>query len=329
MMSDKSHPVDDALRRLAAEVESTEQDRRVAEGRLNSAIATEIQGQVRWHRSATVRWALAALIVAVGVVLLFQVIRPTPTRAAIEEIAVVVEASDPLTIPPQQYAYTKSQTTSLRIVPKEGLGDVDYGRDLLVYLLPAQREIWIGSDGVVRVRTTAGPPIFFRAEDETVYYAANLDTTDMVEETVTETMRLRPDPHVWPQDRAELDEAIRASANRGDRPEPVEYIDEALDVIRERLVSPQTRANALRLISEQPGLRLEAASGEGETSFAIDYDDAGVATSLRFIIDPEGHLLEETETLLESHPLLEIPAGTTTNSNTYSLPMIVRGLDAP
>lgn len=329
MMADNSHPVDDALRRVAADLEPTEPNRQLAEAQLQALISAESERQGRRIKLATLGWAVAALLGAVGAILLLQVIRPTPTHAAMEEIAVVVEASDPLTIPPQQYAYTSSQTTTLRIVPKEGLGDVEYDRDLLVYLLPAQRETWVGSDAVVQIRTTAGPPIFFHTEDETAYYAAGLDATDVLGETVTETMLLEPDPEAWPEDKAELGRAIRAMVNGQERPEPVEYVDIALDVIRESLISPQTRANALRLIGEQPGLRVEPVTDEGSSRFVLDYTDAGVATRLSFTISSEGHLLEEAETLLEPHPLLNVPAGVTVAHNVYGKTVIVGTLDSP
>lgn len=328
-MTDNSHPVDDALRRLARDAEPNDDDRRLAESRLQAATASETQRRTKRLRFATVGWALGALIGAIGLLLLLQAIRPTPTRAAMEEIAAVVEVSDPLTIPPQQYAYTKSETTTLRVVPKEGLGDIEYNRDLLVYLLPAQRETWVGSDNVVRLRTTAGEPVFFRPEDETAYYAADLDAADMVGETVTETVSVGPDPQQWPEGRDQLDQAIRAAASSGERPEAVEYVDAALDVIREALVSPEARANTLRLVAEQPGVTLEQVSEEGSKTFAIEYSDTGIATRLSFTIHPQGHLLAETETLLDAHPQLGIPARTTVSRLSYSEPVIVPSLTPP
>ena len=326
-MTEDSHPVDDALRRFIHDQVPGVDERRRAEARLRKTIHSEINKAS--GRSRLVRWALAMGVVVVGILVLFEVIQPSVTVAAIEDIAKVVEVADPLTVPEQNYIYTKSQTTNIAVVSRDGLGEVPYDSENLVYLLPTQRETWVGSQGAIQLRTTAGPPIFFRPEDEQTYYAAALDQTkDRVGQTITQTVIAPTDPAQWPADQDELNEAIRvAIAGRGG-PEAVEYIDVALDLLREQLVSPHLRANTLRLIGQQRGLEVVKTSSDG-TTFAIDYSQDEIQTRLTFTISASGYLLWEDMTILENDPVFGIPKDTAVSSATYSPQLIVDNLDTP
>ncbi|HZD23793.1 MAG TPA: hypothetical protein VE569_10395, partial [Acidimicrobiia bacterium] len=261
-MTENNHPVDDALRRLTGKPEPTEDDRRTAEARLQAAIRAELHQPITRNRRVFTRWVPAAVATALALLLLAQIARPSATMAALEEVARVAEVADPLTVPPQQYIYTKSQITSLRVLPREALGDIPYQRDSLVYLLPVRRESWIGSEGAVQIRTTTEQPLFFRPEDETAYYQASLDKEDAVGETITETIQ-QEDPDPWPEGINALDDAIRTAAVGRQRGPTVEYVDIALDIIRETFASPQLRANTLRLIGRQPDLELIETTPDG------------------------------------------------------------------
>jgi hypothetical protein len=324
-MTENDHPVDDALRRLTGTPEPTEEDRHAAEARLQAAIRAETDTPGSRKRRVVTRWVSAAVATAVAVLLLVQVARPSATMAAMEEIARVTEAADPLAVPPQQYVYMSSEITALRVTPREALGDLPYQRDWLVYLLPVHRESWTGSEGAVRIRTTTERPLFFRPEDDTVYYRAGLDKEDGIGETRSNIIQQDP-PESWPEDIDALDQAIRVAAGQ-QRGSTVEYVDVALDIIRETFASPQLRANTLRLLGWLPDLELIETTPDAIHIFAIEYTDS-VRHRFAFKINSRGDLLEEKIAVLADEPDLGIPAGTTVFSAAYTTPRLVDSVEA-
>lgn len=66
--------------------------------------------------------------------------RTTPAAAAIEEIALIAEATAPLTVSDTLFVYFPSEVQSLGVIPGEGLGDVPYAVAHLVYLASSTRE---------------------------------------------------------------------------------------------------------------------------------------------------------------------------------------------
>jgi hypothetical protein len=328
-MTEKNHRVDQALRKLAGVPEPSEQDRQTAEKRLAAAIDSEAKGSERRPWGPVLVWATRLTIVLVALLSVLQIVRPSPTEAAIGEIASIAEAADPLTVPDQQFIYTKSEITGLGVIPREGLGDVPFEREQLVYLLPVLRESWVGNDGTIQIRTTSQTPVFFSHGDEQAYYTAGLDQQDAIGQTITQTATGPADLSLWPPDKDDLDEAIRAAAADRGLPETIEYLDVALDLIRETFASPQLRANTLRLIGELPGLQFVGTSTDGTTTFAIEYADQGIETRLTFILTREGYLLTEERTVLEEDPVFGIPANTTVSSATYTTPRVVSSLQVP
>lgn len=329
-MTDRDHPVDDALRKVAGEPTPSDHERRLGAERLARAIGAERRPRRRFQRRLVLGWAIGVAVLLVGVVVIVEAFSPTPTEAAIEEIAQAAEHAEPLTIPPQQFAYTKSETTALAIVPKDALGGIPYNKDSLVYLLPTERETWIGNEGSVQIRTTNQPPTFFTEEDEDTYYQAGIDQQDAIGETTTLTTTDQPTRPDWPSDPIDLDQAIRevAVTDRG-LPEPVEYLDVALDILRENFASPELRAATLRLIGQLPGLRLSDTAEASDLTFSIEYEDQGTDTRLTFTVGGRGHLLYEETRILETDAKLGIPPGTSTFTATHDPPVIVSELETP
>lgn len=323
-MTDERHPVDDALRRLAGDPEPTEQDRELAEARLAAAIDERAAVKLRLRRRRPI-WAYGVLAVLTVVFVVVQLARPSPTAAAIKEIARAAEQTSPLEIPDQTYAYTKSNITALRVVPAERLHEVGFDRDFLSYLLPVERETWVGSDGTMQIRTTIEAPLFFSPDDEAIYYQAELDQDDAIGKTTTDTFTPQDVVETWPTDLETLDQAIRAAMGDQGRPTAVEYLDVALDILRETLIEPSLRANTLRLISDLPGLTL-LASDANTTTLGIEYPDQGIDTRLLVTLSPDGYLLGEESMSLQENPTFGIPADTTTSSASYTIPRLVEYL---
>lgn len=325
-MTNNRHPVDDALRKVAGDPRFTESDIAQARAKLDAAIAAETETPPLRRRYRLVAWTAVVLLLTVGLVVLIDVLRPSTTVAAIEEIARVAEAADLLTVPDDQFIHTRSEITAIHVIPKEGLGDVPYDKDQLVYLLTTLRESWLGSDGTVQLRTTNLPPQFFDPADEKVYHQAGLDRQDAMGETVTQTVTDPGGHEQWPSQQQQLDEAIWAVL-RTDRglPETVEYLDVALDILRETFASPELRASTLRLIAGLADLEMISSSDESVT-FAIDYTDQGKATRLSFTLSIQGHLLSEQQLLLDGDERFGIPSDTVVFSAHYSVPTAVESL---
>ncbi|MFQ5522111.1 MAG: hypothetical protein ACE5F5_00840 [Acidimicrobiia bacterium] len=334
-MTERDHPVDDALRLVAGFPEPTAEDRRLAEERLVEAIAAE---QARSGRRLRLRvasrrvvgWAAAFVAILVGVLLLIEAVNPTATEAAMEEIAVVAEATDPLVIPDQQFLYTRSEISAISVIPREALKGVRFDGEFLVYLLPTIRETWIGSEGTVQIRTTNQPPSFFANSDETAYYAAGIDRQDSIGETTTLVTSSEPALAQWPTDDPALDRAIRQAA-RPDRglPDHVEYLDVALDILREVFTPPDLRATTLRLIGQLSDLNLVETTNDGAATFDIEYTNQNIPTRLTFTISGQGYLLFEEIRILKDDPRFGIPANTSVSTAEYSTPRIIPSLDTP
>lgn len=323
-MSDRDHPADEAIRRVAGHLEPSESERLLAEERLRAAIEAELAGSDR-------RWWpwVAAAAVLVGVFFGLQTLGSTPTEAAMEEIATVVETIDPAQVGDQQFLYTRSDNLALAVLPADMLENVAYDDEYFAYRLPGRRQTWLGNDGVVQLATTSQEPVFFTEADEEIYYEAGLDELDNIGETVTDTVQDERDFDQWPTDPGELDAAIREQlpADTG-RPESVEYLDIAIDLIREVWTPPELRAATLTVIGMLPDLEL-VTQDEAEATFTIEYEDNGLDTRQTFTISSRGDLLAEQTLLLEPDPELGIPADTVLFEATYSTPEVIDSLDQP
>jgi hypothetical protein len=323
-MTEEHQPVDAALRKLVGEHQPSAQDRLLAEQRLTEAIRAESKrASGRW--TTRLVWIAALAAVTFGTIYL---LRPTQLEAATEEIASAAEAVDPLTLPANTYLYTRADVVSLGLVPAEALGDLAFDRPQLTYLLPATRETWVAADGTIQIKTTNQAPIFFTPESEAAYYAAELDKTDAIGETITQTFPPSETPETWPTEVEALDEAIRSRTAERDLPDTIEYLDVALDILRENPIEPGLRANTIRLIGNLPGLNIVAASDQ-QTRFAIDYIDRGLETSYSFTLDNAGNLTSEETTLLEFDAELGIPANTAVAFAAYKDQQVVNGLASP
>lgn len=334
-MTERDHLVDDALRLVAGCPEPTAEDRRLAEERLSEAIKAEQVGSRRrsWLPlvpRVAVGWVVAFSAVLVGLLMLVEGVNPTATEAAMEEIAIVAETADPLVIPDRQFLYTRSEITAISVIPREALKGVAFDGEFLVYLLPTIRETWIGSEGTVQIRTTNQPPIFFTDRDADAYYAAGIDKQDTVGETTTLITSTEAAFAQWPADDSALDQAIRQAA-RTDRglPDDVEYLDVALDMLREVPTPPDVRATTLRLISRLSDLNLVGTTIDGDATFDIEYTDRNIPTRLTFTISSQGYLLYEEIRILKGDPRFGIPANTSVSTAEYSTPRITTSLNTP
>lgn len=329
-MNERDHPVDDAVRGMADNIEPSEAERKNAEEKLRAAIKVELRER-RPEQSQFGNWLWVAAAAAVFVGLFFgvQLLWPSATEAAMEEIAATVQTMDPTDVPEQDFLYTDAVVTLLVEIPADMLTDGGYEGDALAYLLPTRRQTWYGSDDTVQLRTTTQPPVFFSEEGEDAYYAAGLDAQDMIGDTTTETFTDDRDFNQWPTDPDALDEAIRKRIPPDSgQSEDAQYLEITLVLIREVFVPPELRASTLTLIGQIPGVELVDQTGD-QSTFVIDYVQNDVAVRHSFILTNRGALVSEEIRSLEGDPRLGIPADTATFTAEYSTPIVVDTLDQP
>lgn len=315
-------PIDELLRHVAGAPESSQGE----ESRIEQRIRVALSAPVKSNRPrGRLIWTAAAVVLVIGVLAVLQVGKANPVQASIEQIARLVEEIEPTSITDTQFVYVQSTIQALGTVPRDGLGDVPYDKDNLVYLTHSIRETWFGNEETVQIRTTNLQPTFFNEDDRTAYYAAGLDQIDQIGETVTTTVNQPRE--IWSADIEQLDDEIRSQmiTNRG-LPATVEYLDVAFDILGVSSADPQTRANTLRLIGRLPDLTLKR-QGSGLTTFDISYMSSGVKTILIFSIDPLGYLRDQQTILASEDTVTGVPAGTAIYHAQMSAPVIATSLD--
>lgn len=321
-----------ALRAVTTEMVATEADRQKAEIALSLAIARETEPSTGKAPTGK-RWAMigaiagAILITVIGM----QLARPTPASAALSEIAYAASLVDPLTVPTQSFAYTRSVHTALSVKPLVAPGESDESAQLIASLNPLIREAWMGSGGFVQLREEYGRPVFFAPEDEAAYYELGLDQVDFVGATVTRTLSgviSTLDSQDWATEPGQLMDQIR-SLLRPEQPLPekVAILEVALQLIRESGPSPELRAAVIRMLLDLD-LELVERTPSGHATFTVDYVHS-IAIRDTFTLDGDGNLIAETTTWLEADEDLSIPAGTVVDEAMYEPTIIVENLDPP
>ncbi|MDP9494099.1 MAG: hypothetical protein M3P87_02570 [Actinomycetota bacterium] len=306
------HPVDLALRAITTTLEPGPADFDTSRAKLTDAIAAAIPHQRPMGRRS---WAIGLALFLVVAVLVVQTVSISPAAAVITEFARVAEARDPLLIPDGDFAYIRTEATSISYA----------GSDALPYLLPENRETWIGDEGTARVSTTNLEPTFFALADETAYYAADLDEGDRLGETITITQtdinQILTEID-WPTDPDELEAMIRSVIGDTDH----DVVETCLEMLRATLISPELRAAVLRVIA---GLDLELVDdGPDGATFSMGLDRP-FPMQLRFTLDDYGHLRFEERIQTEGNPDLGVAPGTVDYTATYSVPVLVDSLERP
>lgn len=322
-MTERDHPIDNLIRKLAGSPQPTDADRLHA----SEILRAEFNGETRPSRHRTRRrivWVLTGSLVLAGLLFAVQIGRPTQAEATMEEIARKAAIIDPLTAPDGQFIHQSAEVTALTVIPAERMTGITNRQ--LVYQSVTTRQTWIGDNGTIQIRTTIHDPEFFNDHDRQAYYMAELDVEDQVGQTITTTVT-ETNPDIWPTDPTQLDAAIRAQmVTDRDLPETVEYLDVALDIIGESFASPELRAATLRLIGQLDGLKVQGDTN-GISSFMLDYQDQGVSVQQSFTIDDQGYLRSERNMNISSDPQLILPPSAIVLDAEYSAPVVVGNLD--
>ena len=315
-----TNPLDILLRTLAGNPSPTTADTTLARNALAQAIANESSNQRRLRKWAVP--ALAASLSLIVALVAIQAVKPSPASATLFEIAQAAELADPMTIPPQSYAYTKSEVMVLGTVPAEAFTT---RTSPMAYLLPQTREIWVGNENTVQIRTTIHEPVFFAPQDKADYYEAQLDEVDQVGQTTLQTVTDAAsilNERDWPTDPDALKAAIEETVQPDSIvPTDVDVAQIALSLISESPASPDLRAAALRVLAGLDDLHLVQGS-DGTVTFSITYSTPNAA-SLTFVLDRTGQLLARRSVDIDGDASLGIPPNTVVESIDYERTTIV------
>lgn len=310
-MDEPNDPIDQLLRKAAGNPAAGADQRQRAKDAYLRATHLALSPRSRTNRWAVLTASAAAIII---VSLAVTSLRPTSAQAALLQIAVAAERTDPLMIPPGQYAHTRSEAVNLAITPSSAERP-----NSIAYLLSTTREVWISSAGITHITTATDRPTFFDPGDEAAYYAAGYDKVDGVGDTVTETFEGATTiltERSWPTVPEQLQDTIveLIPANH-ERPLDVEILDIALDLIREVGPDPALRAAAVQVIA---GLETKIVQQTtNQAIFALSYTTPDDIT-ITFSLDANGNLLNEMDTDNDGDPNLGIPPGTRISAISYS-----------
>lgn len=320
-------PVDELARQAFSSAGPGVDDRRYAEQRLGAAIAAASSAP---RFNVPVVPSVAAVLAVIALVSVWVLATPSrPATAALEEIATAIQTGPVSFAPDDDFLYTDVSSRSLAVVPRDALGEVEYPDEHFAYFLVRRRETWHRADGARQVRTTVAAPEFLSPADRQVYYDAGLDERDRVGETYVETYPDVGDSQ-WPQDPDRLHSFIEGRMTQGrGLSYDIEYLDVALDVVRDIQAPPRLRAEALRLIGRLSEVELVDQSTDGTVTFRTRYVLNDVDTEHRFSIDREGFLIREEETVVADNSRLQLAAGTTVHEMSMHQHAIVESLPAP
>jgi hypothetical protein len=244
------------------------------------------------------------------------------------EIAHAALLADPLSVPQGSFIYIRSERVDLAIRPG---AELSLDKEYVAYLQPLSREVWRQPETrFYQIRTTLGPPRFFDPLVEAAYLAAELDRTDRIGETITRQLTDVTDPLIetdWPTNPDTLRQAMEAYAGQGgdERPIEAQLLDLAVDLLRESNPTPELRAAILEVLAQLP-LGLEDGGSDDTITVGVTYPGP-LLTHDTVTLSPEGQLLAQKTTLLETDSDLRIPSDTLISSSTYQLPRITTNLD--
>ena len=136
MKEDERDPIEALLRRAIANPLPTQEERERAQAALSRAIEAERVGKARYRRLTRLGLITSIPILLVVVALLL----PTNSAsAALGEMAAAAEQIDPLLIPEQSFAYSRSESRVLVVLPKDAFRGIEIADDQVAYLLPQTR----------------------------------------------------------------------------------------------------------------------------------------------------------------------------------------------
>lgn len=300
----------------------TAEERELARERLRMAMADPRSNTVRRQRRLV---PVAAAISAVAVVVALSMFgNRSDVNASLLRLVDAAERVEQVTLAPGQATHVIESTTYLMVIAGDELG---IKTEVIAYLLPATRELWILPDRTVILHTTVGRPLFFDELVEDAYYEAEYDAVDKVGTTIEDAYTGVADivrEHDWPTNPGELKADILDQVRQGGSalPEEALIFQRVARIYRTHETTPQLRGALLEVLASLDVTVLNDPDS-GTVSASISYPDMGGTLSDLLTFDTDGLLIAEQTTADTGIPGLGIPPGTVIASATYTVPETV------
>jgi len=298
--------------RLPSPLESTRMRRRL-EDKLR-----EPKGRSFWRRAVAAMAAVAAMI---ALVLITITTVGTDSADALRNVAEAVA-----TIPDEDFTTTEvERRIDQTILIIESI-DAASGSEV-AFFLPITEIRRSAPDGSVQKEETAGEPTFFTpVDDESVERIRELF---LVGETQVSTF-----PPSTPSDEAAmltddpelLADRINETISRFGPPEipyEVQVVSMVASIYNATLPTSSERAALLDVLASTSGLEFPSPQLAGTVEVAVNYAyDDGTAVRLNIILDAQGWLVRETESLLDGIDALSVPPGTAVFDRLFTPPIV-------
>ncbi len=261
------------------------------------ALRAAIDREIRRRRTGAWMLRLATATATVFVVWSLLPTATNPSAQPLLGLADAVEGLPPVTLADGGAWYTRSERVELIVEEVDG--------QVIRFLRPETREVWIGGAGSGRVIVTYGEPEFLSPQDRDAFYASDLvDLYGPGTEELTTAEEPASVPGIdWDRGVDDLQAAMwRQVAGLGDPSlEEVEMLKLAARLIRSNEEHPERRSAILRVIADLPGITVTT---DGDTvDVSVDYDDGERPLRARFEFDAtNAHLVEESIELRGGDP---------------------------
>jgi hypothetical protein len=172
-------------------------------------------------------------------------------------------------------------------------------------IIPSRAESWRGPDNSGRRATSFEEPRFTSTTREWLWRAQTLFGDGL--DPASEDYPAGQFPAMWADQPPAGDLDAWLHSGHPKQNGPYETIVAVTDLARERLLTPATRAAALRIVAQLPGLTYDGTvtdrAGRAGAAFSVTTDESGLPTRYTLIVDPA------TGTLLGYEQMLTTDAG--------------------
>lgn len=289
--------------------------RRVLVDKLN-----ESEARPPWRRAAAALTAVAA-----GIILILIAITTVGTDSA-EAVRNVAEAV--ATIPDEDFTTTEVERridqTILVVEP------IDINNPLaseVAFLLPVSEIQRSAPDGSLQKEETFGEPTFFTpAHDTSVtiirdrYHVGETQTSTFPPSAPTDEAAILTDDPELLADR--INETIRRFGPP-EIPHEVQVVSKVASIYDAALPTASERAALMEVLASTSGLEFPSPQRAGTVEVAVNYTyDDGTAVRLTIVLDSQGWLVRETESLLDGIDALAVPPGTAVFERQFTPPVM-------
>lgn len=300
--------------RLPSPLESARMRRRL-EDKLR-----EPKGRSFWRRAVTAMTAVAAMI---ALVLITITTVGTDSAEALRNVAEAVAI-----IPDEDFTTTEVERRIDQTILIIETIDIDgLSATEVAFLLPITEIQRSAPDGSRQKEETVREPTFFTPLDDTS--VAVIRERFLVGETQISTF-----PPSTPSDEAAmltddpelLADRINETISRFGPPEipyEVQVVSMVASIYNATLPTSSERAALLDVLASTSGLEFPSPQLAGTVEVAVNYVyDDGTAVRLNIILDAQGWLVRETESLLDGIDALSVPPGTAVFDRLFTPPIV-------